>query len=444
MESTRDDPAGEHESRHRRERVAIWTFLTGNAVSLTGNAMTIVALPWFVLETTGSAGRTGLTGMMAALPALIAGVLGGVLVDRFGGRQMSVVSDIISGISVAAIPLLHFTIGLQFWQLLVLVFVGAALDIPGVTARRTLLPELAQRAQIRPEAMNSSFETMQSIAFIVGPAVAGVLIGWIGAVSLLWVTAASFGFSALMVGLFSPSGKHGTSTKANLALEGFVSEVREGLRFLRTDSLLLWLAIGLALVNFLLTPFWSVVMPVEIEQHYGSASLFGLLLTMFGIGSLAGGMVYGLYGHHMRHMRRAVYLAGFVAFTVLTWILVPQVPYAVLMAAVLVTGVMTGPINPMLVTVRFERIPPELRGRVFATFSALSGAAAPLGMLLAGWLLETLGTRDGQILVAMISTLFAVSLFMARPYLRMNETVPIQGDTAPAVSQRRRADSTAD
>ena len=81
----------------RRGQWAAFSFLFGNAVSMVGNALVLVALPWFVIETTGSAARTGMIGMISALPALGAGILGGVLVDRLGGRRMSVISDLISG-----------------------------------------------------------------------------------------------------------------------------------------------------------------------------------------------------------------------------------------------------------------------------------------------------------------------------------------------------------
>ena len=96
------------------------------------------------------------------------------------------------------------------------------------------------------------------------------------------------------------------------------------------------------------------------------------------------------------------------------------VPYPVQIAAVLVAGVLSGPINPLLVTVRLERIPPALRGRVFATFSGLAGAAIPLGMLFSGWLLEVAGVKTGLAVFAVVATLFAMSQWVARPIGLMN------------------------
>ncbi|MBA3276926.1 MAG: MFS transporter [Chloroflexia bacterium] len=395
----------------------------------------LVALPWFVIETTGSAGRTGLIGMMAALPALASGILGGVLVDRLGGRRMSVISDIISGVAVLLIPLLYQTVGLNFAGLMLLVFAGAAFDIPGITARRLLLPELARNANTRDEAITSAYETMQGAAFIVGPALAGVLIMWIGIVNLLWLTAAGFGISALCIGLFSPAGKHVPDPDGPHIATGAVAEIKAGFRYLRTDALLLSLAIGLTLMNVLYTPFWSVVLPVLIDDRFGEASRFGLMLSAFGIGAVGGGMLYGMVGHRFRHHRRALFLTGVGSFAAMLWVMVPGVPYPVLIALALAVGVIGGPINPMLVNVRMERIPEALRGRVFATFSGLASAATPLGMVTAGWLLEATGERTGLLVIAVIVTLFTIGLGLTKPLREMN-VVSVETVAATTTSGR--------
>jgi MFS family permease len=421
--------------------LAVITFLAGNGISLVGNALVMVALPWFVIETTGSAGRTGLAGMMTALPALVAGILGGVLVDRLGGRRMSVVADIISGVAVLFIPLLYQTVGLNFPALLALVFVGAALDIPGVTGRRLLLPELADNAGIRDEAISSAYETMQGAAFIVGPALAGLLIAWIGTINLLWIAAAGFFISALAIGLFAPAGKHVPDDDEPLPATGAMAEMRAGFRYLRTDSLLLWLAIGLIFMNFLNTPYWGVVLPVQMDSLFGEASRYGFLLTALGIGNLVGGIAYGAVGHRFRARRRLIYLVGVASFPAMLWVFVTEPAYPVMLVTVLVAGVVSGPINPLLVTVRLERIPPALRGRVFATFSGLAGAAAPLGMVIAGWLLEVVGIDTGLLLIAITATLFTAGLWLARPFAAMDvrEASPIEIVSVSQPTTRRQA-----
>src|SRR5215203_58865 len=125
-----------------RRRVPILALLAANAVSETGNVLAFVAIPWFVLQTTGSAVRTGLTGAVF----LLAGA-----------------------VTVALVPLLYHTVGLLFWQLLVLVFLGGFLDAPGHTARQSLVPDLAGKARMRIERANAAFQGIQHASFLLGP-----------------------------------------------------------------------------------------------------------------------------------------------------------------------------------------------------------------------------------------------------------------------------------
>src|SRR4030042_261602 len=129
-----------------RSRLPLLALLAANAVSMVGNMLATVAIPWFVLETSGSAAKTGLVGFFTILPVVLTGLLGGALIDRLGYRRTSILADLASGASVALIPLIHATLGLQFWHLIILVFLGALLDAPGGTARSALGPDLAARA----------------------------------------------------------------------------------------------------------------------------------------------------------------------------------------------------------------------------------------------------------------------------------------------------------
>lgn len=124
----------------QRPPLPVYVLLVANLISRIGNQFTLLAIPWFVLETTGSASSAGITVAVGVLPYVLAGVFGGPIVDRLGYRLSSIVSDVASGITVALIPLLHVTAGLAIWQLLLLVFRGALLDSPGASARRSLFP----------------------------------------------------------------------------------------------------------------------------------------------------------------------------------------------------------------------------------------------------------------------------------------------------------------
>ncbi|MFF3788007.1 hypothetical protein [Streptomyces sp. NPDC001933] len=105
-------------------------------MSAAGNRIALIAIPWFVLETTGDPARAGLSGVAYFVPVVLAGLFGGPLVDRMGFIRSSVLADLASGVTVAAVPVLYMLGHLSFWLLLVLTFAGSMLDVPGTTARR--------------------------------------------------------------------------------------------------------------------------------------------------------------------------------------------------------------------------------------------------------------------------------------------------------------------
>lgn len=375
------------------KRLPIYTFFAANTISMIGNNLTMIAVPWFVLETTGSAAKTGLVGFFTALPAVLAAFFGGTIVDRLGHKRMSILADIASGLTVATIPLLYITLGLQFWQLLVLVFLGALLDAPGYTARVALLPDLAEIAGMPLERANAWQQTLERFATLVGPTLAGVLIVWLSSSKVLWVDAASFAVSALLFALVIPA-KH---VKASAAVSYF-GQLKEGLHFVRQSRLILTIILTVAATNFLDSPLFAVIMPVYAKQIYGEATSLGLLLSTFGAGAVLSGLVFGAIGHRLP--RRVTYIALFILVGLPFWIMALTPPFLVALAAMFCSGVAAGPINPILMTVFQERVPAELRGRVSGILIAIALVAAPLGMLLAGFLVERLGLAQSLFLIA--------------------------------------------
>lgn len=384
-------------------RLPAFALLVATTVSMIGSAFTYIALPWFVLQTTGSASKTGLTGFFVALPGFIAGVFGGTLVDKLGYKYSSVVSDLISALGIMAIPLLYDTIGLAFWQLLVLVFIGSLLEVPGVTARRSLLPELATMARLRLEQLNSLFESVTALAILIGPPIAGVLIGLFAANNVLWIDGASFLFSAVVVALLVPQLR---SAEEATAGGRYLDELWAGLRFLRADRLLLGMAVCVGISNFLSAPLFSVILPVWVDHYFGKATILGLLGAVVGAATLTGALGYGVVGHRLS--RRRIWLLGFALSPIAIWVMGVTHALVVVVPTILISYVFLGPINPLMVTVRHERIPTRMRGRVFATFSAITAVATPLGMVIAGVVIQGLGITRMLLLLAALSTLLGL------------------------------------
>ena len=371
-----------------RRRVPILALLAANAVSETGNVLAFVAIPWFVLQTTGSAAKTGLTGAVFLLAAVMAGVVGGPVVDRLGFKRASIVADLAGALTVALVPLLYHTVGLLFWQLLVLVFLGGFLDAPGHTARQSLVPDLAGRARMGIERANSVFQGVQFASLLLGPPLAGLLISVFAPGNVLWIDAATFVFSAALVAAFVPAQR--SEARARDAGR-YLAELAEGVAFIRRDRLVVWM-FGLGVVaNSLAVPLVAVVLPFFAREAYGSAVDFGLMLGGFGGGALAGTSLYAIFGGRLP--RRATLVAAISLLGVPFWILVATPPLGVAIGALFVAGLALGPPNPLTYSVLQERTPPRMLGRVLGAGVSLSMIGAPVGMVICGYALENLGLR---------------------------------------------------
>jgi len=405
------------------QRRPLFVLLGASAISQAGNSLTALAIPWYVLETTGSAARAGVVAFAGLVPMVLASFFGGAVVDLLGFKRASILSDLASGLTVAAIPLLAVTIGLQFWHLLLLTFLGALLDAPGTTARMSLTPDLARLAAMPLARMNALAQSTSGSVSLLGPILAGVLVVAVGPRDVLWLDAASFAVSAALVAIAVPTAKReivdGESRSVDLL---------GGLRYLLADRLVLAIALTATVVNFLAAPLFSVILPVYARVTFGAATDLGLLIGGFGGGTIAGSVLYGAVGPRLP--RRDSLIAGFLLLGLPLFLLAIEPPLWVALLALVISGAGAGVINPLAITVLQERIPEAIRGRVFGAFMAAVLVAAPLGVLLAGFLSEIVGVRACLVGISTALVLVALSM-LANPALRELDTALRTDSFAP-------------
>lgn len=407
-------------------RIPLLALYASDAISVSGNVLTLIAIPWFVLELTGSAALTGLVAFFTALAALIASFFGGTLVDRVGFRKMSVIADVASAASVAAILIIHLAWGIEAWQLLILVFLGALLDAPGTAARSSMLPDLAELSGTPLERATSVSQAVHRGAMLVGAPIGGVLILLIGTQNVLFLDAASFLVSAAMIGLLTPRiGQPGPEVEAGAegapAKGRYLDELFEGLRFIWRDRLARALVLTVMITNFLDAPLLAVIMPIYSFEVYGSSIGLGLLIGAFGGAALVGAVIYGIIGPRLP--RRLTFGVAFVIVGLPFWVLALRPPFPVALAAFVVTGLAAGPINPILSTVMFERVPRAMRGRVIGALTSGAFVAMPVGMLLAGLISERFGVVTAIVLIAAAYLVVTISIFV-NPAMREMDRPP--------------------
>lgn len=379
----------------RRGAWPLAAVMSADGLSRLGSSLTAVAIPWFVLVTTGSVARTGATVFAEGLGVVLALFFGGALVDRLAYRRASIAADLAAGLAIALIPALYHTIGLPFGLLLALVFLGALLNTPAQVARYSALPELAAGANLRFARANALFEGFLSAASLVGPALAGVLIALFGASNVLWLDAGSFGVSALLL-LAVPPGPLTPSAAAG----GYWRDLAAGVRALRGDAILFPLVLYFAAINLAIGPVETLIVPVYAREVFDSPLALGLMSAAGALGALGGNVLYGWVGE--RFSRRRVFALGFLAVPLVYAALALRPGLAPTLAVLAGLGLALSVTNLLEYTIYFERMPETMRARLLGLTGAIGWGTVPLGRLAAGALLGWLGLAPALALLAVV------------------------------------------
>ncbi|KMO81273.1 MFS transporter [Mycolicibacterium obuense] len=378
-----------------------------------GNGISMVAFPWLVLQHTGSALDASVVAMAGTLPLLAATLIAGAAVDFLGRRRVSMISDALSALSVATVPVLALLFGAQAVNVAVLAglaALGAFFDPAGMTARETMLPEAAQRAGWTLDHANSFYEAAFNLAYIVGPGIGGLLIATLGGINTMWVTAGAFMLSIVAIAVLR---LEGAGTPDPSARDGSVwAGIVEGLRFVWRHRVLRTLAFVDLAATGLYMPMESVLFPKYFTDRNEPAQL-GWVLMALSIGGLVGALGYAVLSRFTRRrtvMMTAVLTLG-VAMTIIAFL--PPLPLILVLCAVV--GFVYGPIAPIYNYVMQTQAPPHLRGRVVGVMGSLAYAAGPLGLVVAGPLADSAGLHATFLALSLPMLVLGVATVFLRP-----------------------------
>lgn len=391
------------------KRRPLATMFVINFLSLFSNQLTAIAVPWFVLTLTGSATQTGLTAAVTLLPSVIMSFFGGAVVDRMSARKLSIFSDLISGATVMFVPVLYLLDMLSFPLLLVLMFLGAVFDTPGSTARGTLLPRLSERAGISLERMNSVFGVNRAMTTLFGTVIAGLLVGTLGAVNVLWLNAIAFGISALAMTLLIPEINARPDSDTSV-----MDDIREGIGWLWQRNGLRTIIFAAVIINGIFSPIAAVVLPYFARTEFGSATSLGILMSGFGGGALIGAIVYGNLGTKLPRRMQLLISLGLLSVPAIGMTTLPPLWIAWLLNCVIGIGI--GMVNPLVSTIIMTSTPQRMLGRVTGVFQAGAMVASPLGVLIGGPLIALAGLRSTFMIFGVVLILVLI-LVLANPSL---------------------------
>jgi MFS family permease len=374
----------------------IRALLAAEVVSTTGAQMTWVALPWFVLTTSGSATRMSLVLTAEAIGLAVMGFLGARFLSRVGARRAMLLCDASRGPLMLVIPVLHWAGALSFGVLVTVAFAVGALTAPYFAAQRIILPELLGEDEGVVSQANALFQGATRITLLLGPPVAGVLIGLIGAPAVLLVDAATYLVGVALLGFFVPATRPVEAGDDDRGL-------RAGLRWVSREPLVrAWRACFI--VGDIAWQAIFIALPVLVVARYDAkAWIVGALFAAFGVGAVLGNAIaYRL----VRHTDGLTLIARVSLGQALPlWLLVLDLPAYAAIAVLGVSGLANGLINPSLHSIITLRIPPELRATVLSSLMAVYALAMPIGILGAGPLLDAFGVGPVFAGAAAIQTL---------------------------------------
>jgi MFS family permease len=370
--------------------------LAAEVISTTGMQMTWLALPWFVLTTTGSPAQ--MTGVMAAelLGFAVAGLPAGPLIQRLGARTTMLWGDATRAPLMLLVPVLHWTGHLHYTAVALLALLLGVVGAPYFTAQRLMVPELLGEDESIISQAQALFQAAIRATLLLGPPLGGVLIGLLDASSVLVVDAATYVVSFALVALFVPGRPSHPETEE---FRGILA----GVRFLVRDPLLrVWIPL-FVIGDAGWQAFFAAVPVLTVERFGADAKVAGALFAAFGAGALLGNFAsYRFLAPRIEGLRLIALSVPFQAAPL--WLLTLDVGAPVMFGAVLASGIANGICNPSIHAIWTLRLPLPVRAKAMAASSTIWGLGLPLGLVVAGPIMSLFGAEPVLIGFAAVQT----------------------------------------
>jgi MFS family permease len=356
--------------------------LARDVVSMTGSQMTWLALPWFVLTTTGSASRMAVVLAVESASLAIFGFLSGDVAASLGARRTMLVADAVRAPLVAAVPLLHALDALSFPLLLVLVAAISAVATPSFASKASILPELVADDEKTLTEANALLQAANRITMVLGPALAGSLIAVVGAANVLLIDSVTFAVGFALVALLVRGGGRVEPDEHSQGLTA-------GFRFLARDPLLRPWSIAIIVGD----AGWLVLfaaMPVLVLESFGEQpELLGWIWGGWGLGAVLGSVVtFHVVG---RIDRMLVASIGELLMILPLWLLLADLPAFAIVGLMWASGFTNGIINAPIWTIFTLRTPAALRAKALSVILVVTAVLGPVALLAAGRTLDTSG-----------------------------------------------------
>jgi MFS family permease len=365
----------------------VWT---GSLISGTGDEITLLALPWLVLQITHSPFQLGIVAALQNLPFLLFTLIAGVYADRWDRRRIMLAADLLRFASLATIPIAAFFGVLTIVHVYLVAFLAGIGRVWFDVAHYALLPGIVETEQLVDA--NSKFQTSDGVSVLLGPSIGGFLIKLAGAANAIAVDAVSFLVSA--VAIFTLPSLRARQSPAEV---GWKAQLVGGLRYLIDHRPIFENALALLAILFFSTMVDAVFVFYAQHELHLDAALTGIVLAAAGLGPI----IFGSLAPQIRRRFRlgqlmvaaAIIVGPLLAVLDLALILPRPLGIALVGASVALSFGMVTLWNVATLSYRQAVIPGELMSRVNSSLRFIGWGTMPIAAFVGGLLTQTIGVR---------------------------------------------------
>lgn len=395
--------------------------------TLLGTWMQVVALGYLVYARTGSTTAVALVAAADGLPAVVLSLAGGVLADRFPRRRILLITQSVLGLTAGALAVLAATGNATFLSILIVAVVFGATDAVDLPTRQALVADLVERdLVVNAVALGA---TAMSATRIVGPSIAGLLIGIAGPAACFGTLSLAYLAPIAVLLTVIPEVRPPERETTSRAWH----DLLEGIRQVKLDALVRGVAVGCAALAFFGVAYMPFLPVLAKTQLHGGPQVLGIMYSIGGIGGLAGGVIIATLGRGAGRLQLLV--VGAVVYAASLFIVAHSHLLALTLVALVGISFAFVAINTSMTTLLQTDTDPRLRGRLLGIYATIFAGLQPLGTMTYGFIGPSVGLFNaigvGALIVGATTLLVAASPGFRRR-VRAGSPAAVAESPAPA------------
>jgi DHA3 family macrolide efflux protein-like MFS transporter len=413
----------EGEEAPRNWATSFFTIFIGQALSLVGSRVGGFALVWWLTRASGSATVLATASLVATLPQVVLGPVAGALVDRWSRKRVLFIADSLVAAFSAGLGLLAWTGRLQIWHIYVIMFVrslGGIFHWAAMQASTTLMVPKSQLQRI--SGMNRS---LQGVMSIITPPLGALLMEVleIPAIMAIDVVTAAFAIGPLFF-VHIPQPRRRPKASETHLVASLWTDIEEGVVYLWRWTGMFIILVMAAVLNGTVNPAFSLA-PILVKDHFGGdATQLGWVNSAWGVGIVLGGLALSVWGGFKKKMMTS--LVGLIGMGagILLVAFAPASLFAMALVGMFVAGFMNPIVNGPFMAIIQDVVEPDIQGRVFTVVSSLAGAAAPIGMAIAGPIADRFGVQAWFLAGGLVTLLLGLGTGFIPAVMNLEEHRP--------------------